>query len=129
METVEPPSAWLDEDGAGRLADALLKSSGHALVHLASLGAETALPPAASWWREFARCFLSGLCHRPDHFDAQELAPLPPLALADFVTLIDAAPPMRGGEYLSPDLLEDLWKLLDSHIREAVSRHPRGLEG
>lgn len=129
METIEAPSAWLDADDAGRLAAELLKSSGHALIHLASLGAEKAIPPAASWWREFARCFLAGLCHRPENVEAKDLPPLPPLTLVDFAALIDAAPPMRGGEYLSPELLEDLWKSLDSHVRQAVPRHPLGLEG
>ena len=96
------------------------------MLHLGTRELNAALPPAAAWWRELARRFLTQLCHTAGLEQAQELAALPPPAEADLAALAETAPPMRGGEYLSAEVLARLWRSLDELVRAEIARHPAG---
>ncbi len=69
------------------------------------------------FWQEIATSCLTNLCHRNtfDEANAQDLRQLTDISLPDKAhTWLDTAPPMHGGEYLSLDMLQNLWdKLLD----------------
>lgn len=70
------------------------------------------------YWKTIADTFVRELCQIPDGVDA-----LPPIPAPDATTLagwILDAPPMRGAEYLSPDLLLFLWARLDAWTRGQV---------
>ena len=112
-----------DANGAGFCGEAAAEGQ------LATRELNTPLPVVASWWRELARRYLTQLCHTPDLAQAKELGPIAPLAAADFAGLIDSAPPMRGGEYLHPDLLATLWGALDALVRGEIARHAEGAGG
>ncbi len=120
------PGLWPDPEAARRMAEALAVSPAHGLAALASGELNATLPPAAAWWREFARQFFTRLCHQPDLEYAQSLAPIPPPAGGDMVALILSAPPMRGGEYLGQDVLGALWTQLEEQVRAEIARHPSG---
>ena len=124
--TAEPPSPWPRVTDAARLAAAFADSTARGLLDLATRELDTVLPPAAAWWREFARHYLTALCHLPDMEQARQLAPVPAPAAAEWSRWIDATPPMRGGEYLAPELLDGIWAALDTFVREEISRHPQG---
>ena len=103
----------LDAEPAQRMEGAFTRGSGHGLLALGADEIGVALPPAFSFWREFAALYLTGVCTRP--VDAAEPhrahPPTPPkLELDQFVL---AAPPMTGSEYLSAAVLSDLWQELD----------------
>ena len=127
LEPAEPPSPWARSAEAARMGAAFSESNAIGLIGLASLGPEVVLPPAAAWWREFARHFLSALCHQPDAPAAGGPSPVSLPAVSELEGWISAAPPMRGGEYLAPDLLENLWLALESQVRVEISRQPQGL--
>ena len=40
--------------------------------------------------------------------------------------MAEAAPPMKGLEYLSPLVLAGLWDELEAHVRAAIGRTPGG---
>jgi non-specific serine/threonine protein kinase len=67
------------------------------------------------FWKTIADQFLRELCHRPD---GDFTNPPPDDALLAEWTL--GAPPMRGGEYLSPDVLRALWCRLVDWTREQL---------
>ena len=131
LEPLEPVAAegspWSSQPDAEALDTAFARSTASGLLHLGSLGAVIALPPAAAWWRELARHFLNGLCHQPEPEKPGKLAPVAVPPTDELTRRINAAPPMRGGEYLAPELLENLWCALDGHVRAEVARHPEGL--
>ena len=127
LEVAGPPSPWPRDADAADLRVALAESTASGLLQLASLGANAVLPPAAAWWREFARHFLSALCHQPEPEKPAGVLPVPAPVADELIRWIDAAPPMRGGEYLAVDLLESVWHSFDVHVRGEVSRHPQGL--
>ena len=103
----------LDAELAQRMEGAFTRGSGHGLLALGADEIGVALPPAFSFWREFAALYLTGVCTRP--IDAAEPhrahPPTPPKSELDQFVL--AAPPMTGAEYLSAAILSDLWQELD----------------
>ena len=103
----------LDGELAQRMEGAFTRGSGHGLLALGANEIGLALPPAFSFWREFAALYVTGVCTRP--IDAAEPhrahPPTPPKSELDQFVL--AAPPIIGAEYLSAAVLSDLWQELD----------------
>lgn len=97
------------------------------LLSLATLPGRPPLDTVPAFWRGFAERLLTALAHVPEEQETVD-APTPPPreALAE---LVQAAPPMRGGEYLDVAVLEALWSELDVHIRAQVAGHAGGLTG
>ena len=126
VENAVPPSPWLEVETGRRVAAAFAESAARGLLHLGTRELNAALPPAGAWWRELARRFLTQLCHTAGLEEAHELAALPPPAEVDLSALAETAPPMRGGEYLSADMLAHLWRSLDELVGVEISRHPQG---
>jgi superfamily II DNA or RNA helicase len=126
---VEPgssPSPWVDSEAAERVAGAFEGGPAAGLVHVGTRELNTVLPPAAAWWREFVRRYLTQLCHTPGLESAREIDALPRPPAEELTERVDSAPPMRGGEYLSVELLERHWLELDAKVRESIHRHPQG---
>lgn len=126
MESAAPPSAWTDAEAARRTSAALADSPAHGLLHLATRELNSLLPPAATWWRELGRRYLTQLCHVPDLAAAREVPPAPAPTEADLAALAETAPLMRGGEYLSAAVLGQLWQDLDALVRAQIAAHPQG---
>src|SRR5262245_38122931 len=117
MEPVDPPGPWLDAEAAERVANALEESPARGLLHLATGELHTPIPPAAGWWRELGRQYLTQLCHTPNLEEAKEISPSPVPTDAERASWMESAPLMRGGEYLSTELLAKLWMRLDELVR------------
>lgn len=62
---------------------------------------------SVAFWRSFTNIFLRELCHVPENQE-NELEIHPP-ETGELAGLILTAPPMRGAEYLSPEILCQLW--------------------
>ena len=52
-----------------RLADAFALGAGHGLLHLGAAEVGSVLPPAWTWWREFASRYVTALCATPEGGD------------------------------------------------------------
>ena len=74
--------------------------------------------PSLRYWQQLAEHYLTGLCHLPA--DAAQVAVEPP-GDGLLATWVLNAPPMEGGEYLSPDCLRGLWGRFDEWVREAAA--------
>ena len=97
----------VSEKWASRLKAAFDASSAEGILLLATDGLTLSMPPSLTYWRDFARGYLQRLCQTGgvDGVPAP-LLPFEPGQLSEFV---QEAPPMRGGEFLTSDLLEKLW--------------------
>ena len=126
LEPGAASSPWPEAEAAGRAAKAFGESLARGLLHLATRELNTPLPPAAAWWREFGRRYLTRLCHTPDLEQAREISALSSPADSEWEPLINSAPPMRGGEYLAAGLLGGLWGELDQLVRAEIAAHPDG---
>lgn len=86
---------------------------------LALAGERGEVTPALSYWRDFARRFLSALCHVPEGSRNFEL-PAPSKEALE--VMASSAPPMRGSEYLDSEALEKIWQHLHQWVLEQLQK-------
>ncbi|QUN32819.1 DEAD/DEAH box helicase (plasmid) [Cupriavidus sp. KK10] len=100
-----------------RLANSFALGAGHGLLHLGAAEIDRILPPAWAWWRDFAARYVTALCATPEGGEIEVATP----AAQDLYALIDDAPPMMGGEYLTPDVLATLWGEMDTALHQELA--------
>ncbi len=116
----------LDHALAERLESRFARGPGHGLLQLGAGETGGSLPPDFAWWRDFAMRFVAGLCALGENAERAERIAMAAPSASGFAALIDAAPPMQGGEYLRPDVLAALWRGMRSalEIELAESKLP-----
>src|SRR5271157_3766649 len=127
LQTADSPETPPDGQ-LGRIAKAFGMSQGEGLFLLATERFEGPLPPAFSYWRDFAASYLTALCHTPE-IAGLELEEIPPPTPGELATLILSVPPMQGAEYFSETTLVRVWKDLDAWAHEAIAAGGEGLSG
>ena len=80
------------------------------LFILAADRIEAGASPTLRYWQDVAEGYVSGLCHISG--DAERIRVEPPTP-AERDSRLLMAPPMRGGEYLTSDVLLAVWEELD----------------
>ncbi|MBP0639527.1 DEAD/DEAH box helicase [Cupriavidus sp. AcVe19-6a] len=113
----EDAAPILAEETRLRLGNSFALGSGHGLLHLGAAEIGRILPPAWAWWRDFAARHVTALCATPE---GGEIAVATPAA-QDLDALIADAPPMMGGEYLTPDVLATLWGEMDTALHQELA--------
>ncbi|MEI6890676.1 MAG: DEAD/DEAH box helicase [Pontiella sp.] len=98
---------------AGSLAS-FSESDAAGLIALAGQKSPLEAEGSVTYWKAFGSEFLRALCHLPE---GTEVA-VPPPSTAELAERILNAPPMRGAEYLSPDVLSNLWKRMEDWTLE-----------
>jgi non-specific serine/threonine protein kinase len=127
-ETAEPEAPPLPEPIARRVLRAFADGPSRGLLHLATVELQTLLPPGLGYARDFARDYLTRLCHTPGLDGAAELAPLAPPPAEELAFRAIQAPPMQGLEYLSAEVLSGWWRELDDFVRGEVRAFPGGAQ-
>ncbi len=97
----------VNEKWAARLQAAFEASAAEGLLLLATDALTLPVPSSLIYWRDFGRVYLQLLC-RTGGVDGQSV-PLLPFAREELWEFVLEAPPMRGGEFLTSELLERLW--------------------
>ncbi len=124
MLSVDEEAPELGLDLTMRLSTAFAKGSGHGLLQLAAAEADTVLPAVFCYWREFASGFISSLCTHTDFESRKFAVPLP----SELDRLLLSAPPMRGAEYLTADLLAALWTQLENAFAIELKESGLGIQ-
>ena len=88
------------------------------LVALAGTRSKIEGDPSVSFWKGFSGLFLRALCQLPEG----ETVEVPAPSTAELAELVLNAPPMRGAEYLSPEVLSNLWKRLTDWTQSEISK-------
>ena len=124
----------LSDSSARLLSDAFQRSSADGLLLLAEPRVAEALTTELLFWRDYARRFFQAVCQLDEERLAEfatvknnggrRLSPPDDLALA---VLIAEAPPMRGLEYLTPSVLQELWDELAELVRRRGAETDGGL--
>jgi superfamily II DNA or RNA helicase len=104
----------VEPERGARLVQAFARGSGHGLLCLGADEVGTALPPVLSYWRELGARYVAALCALPGAGDRAGKPGLPPPEPSDLDRIAAAAPPMIGAEYLTADVLADLWRAMDA---------------
>ncbi|MFT5632746.1 MAG: hypothetical protein ACI9SQ_000452 [Rubritalea sp.] len=107
-----------EEAWVGGLMEVFSLDAGEGLFVLARDKLAYELPRTVVFWQKLAQLYVSELCKVAESDEA-----LLPLKLdADLKAQLSefylTAPPMRGGEYLTVEVLEAQWVLLDSWVLE-----------
>ncbi len=110
-----------------RLSDVFGDSAAAGMELLASALLHEPLPATLAYWRGMARRFYTALCHQPEAGSDSANPGLPQPTPAEWLALVEAAPPMIGLEYLTPAVLERLWSELDQHVRTGIAKTEGGL--
>ena len=121
FESDAPP---LDEALLERLVAAFDRGAGEGLLHLGAVEVTTALPPVWSFWRDFGRRYVTGLTATPEDGPIAVAPPDEPLLQA----LVQSAPPMTGGEYLSPEIFLDLWAAVEEGAKGEMAATGQSLQ-
>jgi SNF2 family DNA or RNA helicase len=122
---VDAGAEALPKTVADSIRDAFAKGPNELLLRLATLQEKAPLPPAFAFWRGLGERYLSELCHIPE--PAEDLKQPLPAPLEELAEIANAAPPMRGGEYLRAETLAGMWKELDGALRREIESQPGGL--
>jgi non-specific serine/threonine protein kinase len=117
--------AVLAAEAAQQLESAIAKSPSAALVLLATDALPDPLPPEVGFWRDFSRQFFQAVCHLGE-VAALRWKSVEPPSRDWLAELVAAAPPMRGLEYLNPELLERLWHELAEHVADKAASFAGG---
>jgi non-specific serine/threonine protein kinase len=108
----EAPS--LEMTRAKRLEQAFERGAGHGLLSLGADEVGTALPAELSYWRELGARYVTALCAVPDLGEGVAKPPVPMPSNAELDRMAAAVPPMTGAEYVTAEVLADLWRSLDA---------------
>ena len=103
----------LDPERGARLENAFARGAGHGLLWLGANEVGAALPPVLSYWRELGTRYVTAVCALPGIAEggAKPAVPAPDDAMLD--AMAAAVPPMAGAEYVTADVLADLWRGID----------------
>jgi non-specific serine/threonine protein kinase len=126
----------LGADASQAIRAAFDVSSAEGLLLLAGPSVRETMSAEFLFWREWARRFFQAVCQldeerlaeltRSKSVGAGKPAVAPPADLALAVLIADA-PPMRGLEYLTPDVLKTLWSELAELVRSRGAQAAGGL--
>jgi superfamily II DNA or RNA helicase len=100
---------------SGAIGKAFTRSVGEGLLTLAARKSGTDLSPSLQYWRNFARKYLNERCLMAQA-DPQQPDPVEPLTNTETLPLLMSAPPMRGAEYLSAGVLQEIRSTLDDWV-------------
>jgi superfamily II DNA or RNA helicase len=117
-----------EEVGLGKLPRLFADSIPEGIFQLACTRFESSLPPDLAYWQDYSQSYLTELCHIPEtsgmKFDA-----IDPPSHEVLEEVLQGAPPMSGGEYLTASTLQAIWHDLDEWVHDQILRYENGIAG
>jgi non-specific serine/threonine protein kinase len=127
VPTADAPA--LPRELAQRLERAFARGAAHGLLDLGLREVGTALPPVFGFWRDFGARYVTALCTSAE---ASATGTTPETIAApsqdELDGLVAGAPPLGGGEYLTPAVLESLWDQVDDACRAERAESKQSLQ-
>ncbi|MBO0736808.1 MAG: DEAD/DEAH box helicase [Alphaproteobacteria bacterium] len=120
----------LNERIAARLSKAFADSTAQGLLQLGAGEVGQPLPPTFAWWRSFSGQYVTALClqHSGKVEDAR-VTVVPPPTASDLASLVLTTPMMPGAEYVTADVLLDLWQQIGSAVARSFAAADTDLQG
>jgi non-specific serine/threonine protein kinase len=107
---------------AARIEQAFVNGPGDGVLHLGAVEVDTPLPTVVGYFRDLGRDLVAALRAEPELEALRERVDLTPSA-ARLSELARAVPPMRGAEYVTPEILGNLWRDALESFRRVVAKH------
>ncbi len=112
-----------DNTTKAKIVSAFEHDTGQGLFALAASQNSATFSSSASFWRDFACAYMKERCHTVDSEpNIQTIAWNP-----ETQQMLLNAPPMKGAEYLSPQVLETAWDALDHWLCQQVNLNKTSL--
>ena len=127
-EIAGPVGTGIDGPVGKRIHTAFGESLAQGLLHLATTELQSSLVASFAYARDFARLYLTRLCQTPVDAQSGVIPSFAPPSQTDLAFQVLQAPPIHGGEYLSPEVLLNWWSALDTHVRQEITQHRGGLQ-
>ncbi len=124
----DSPNAPLPPRTASRIRAAFARGSGHGLFHLGAVETQGDLGPAIAFWRDLAKLYLTKLCAHVDIDQAVKEGLELDLTEDEASTMLASAPPFRGAEYLSREVLSHAWKGIEEAFLDEVKASGQGAQ-
>jgi len=105
-----------------RVAKAINREVGEGLLELAVNWKNEELSANFIYWHRFATQYLKARCLETLG-DSDNISTIDPLNENKARSWLSRVPPMQGAEYLSVDVLQDIWQQLDIWLREQIKEH------
>jgi non-specific serine/threonine protein kinase len=118
----------LSDRAQGAIERAFGRSTAEGLIFLASRELDEELPAAFVFWRGIARDLFAAIC-RLGEGAVEAWARIEPPQRDRLEQLATDAPPMKGLEYLTADVLSAMWDELRRHVAAEAQAHPEGPSG
>src|SRR4030081_2133087 len=119
----------IDTAASIRLIAAFARGTGYGLVWLGAAEVGQALPPLFVWWRDFAALYVGSLClHASGLEERVKLPSIPAPTAAELSSLVLTAPIMAGAEYLTEDVLLELWDEMERAFAASLAVAKVGLQ-
>jgi non-specific serine/threonine protein kinase len=112
LEWTTPAVDWLNHHSQTMQNEIFAHSNKESdgwLFFLGSCSKIVPLSPSLAFWRIFSHLFIQKLKLTPE-LEKLRANAIIPLAAEDRTHLLESAPPMQGGEYLSAEMLTELWE-------------------
>ncbi len=122
LEPAADPDDGLSAAARGRLARALERGIGHALLDLGATELDAPLAPELAFLRDLGRAFVTRLCAAPDLEEWRERLEVdcPP---DERVRLAGVVPPMAGAEYVDGEWVGARWAELNRAFADEIRAH------
>ncbi|MCK5690706.1 DEAD/DEAH box helicase, partial [Myxococcota bacterium] len=101
---------------------------GRGVLHLGASELGTELHPTLSYWRDFGQTLVAKACGTFDPNNPGHLV-VPDLAEGELESFAAAAPPMQGGELITPVLLNEVWTDMGHTLTLEAKKHKDGVQG
>ena len=128
---VEPAGHNSDSGLKGDIGEqvrgAFTEGSAAGLLHLATEQLRTAFPPSFAFARQIAQQYLTRLCRTPAG-DGGVVLSIPQPPREELAFLAFQAPPMKGLEYLTADVVGGWWTEMDELVGSQVARVSGGAQ-
>ena len=117
----------LEVERGVRLEQAFARGCGHGLLVLGADEVGTTLPPTLSFWQKFGARYVTALCSLPG-IGERSKPPVPIPADGGLATMAAAVPPMTGAEYLTTEVLANLWRGMDAAFDAELAQSKLALQ-
>jgi non-specific serine/threonine protein kinase len=118
----------LSSRAAASITEAFGHGRGEGVLHLGAAELSTALPPSLSYWRDVGRAFIGRVCGSLDPTEPRSLV-IPDPEPDELSDLCQAVPPMQGAEFLTVELLRDVWFDAGAALQAKAKGYPDGVQG
>jgi SNF2 family DNA or RNA helicase len=115
---LEAPERETESTAFASLRQAFQDDWRQGLFILAAEKVQAEEAPTMRYWQALAERYLTSLCHIPGTMQTFEIETP---SSADCASLVLTAPPMQGGEYLSDQVLRNIWQALDEWVHQGVA--------